>query len=329
MNIRKIGFLIVIVIALLAGYLYSINSDETGIADRIGNAVENRNPAFANFKTNFDKASVDLDLLLSGGPGKDGIPALTDPKFVLAKEANIEDDVQGILVEFDADMRFYPFNILVWHEIVNDSIGDNHFAVTFCPLCASAILFDRNVSGEVLEFGVSGFLFESNLIMYDRKTESFWSQSKAEAIVGDFLGTKLDVLWMQQLNFSEVKEKYPNIKVLSDDTGYSRDYLRNPYSGYEETEETVFPVSVSDKRFGAKEMMYVVPFMDKSVAFPPDDLVKGRKETLNVEGSVLTAQRQNGGIVVSASGKRLPGYFEMWFSWATHHQDDGIVWEMG
>jgi hypothetical protein len=279
------------------------------------------------FRTDLSRRSIDLELLLSGGPGKDGIPALTKLRFVAASEADLRNEVRGIMVEFDGERRFYPFSILVWHEVANDSIGDTHFAVTFCPLCGSGVVFDRRVDGEVLEFGVSGLLYESNLVMYDQVTHSLWSQSLGESIVGRHMGTRLEILPMQLLTFEEARRTYPDILVLSDDTGFSRDYERNPYAGYEETETLVFPVTVQDKRFFAKELMYVFRLGGKSVAFPLERLGEEPAKRRIAAQSVV-ASRDGGEISVTVDDLQVPGYVEMWFSWATQHQSDGLVWDL-
>lgn len=314
--------------ALAAVFLWRNFARKTNFTDRISDTTKQGSKTFPGFITNTAETSIDLDLLLSGGPGKDGIPAINQPKFASISDAKVDDEVLGILVEFEGEKRYYPFNIIVWHEVVNDSIKDTHYAVTFCPLCGSAIVFNRRVDSQVLQFGVSGFLFESNLVMYDTATESFWSQSKGEAIVGDFLGTKLEVLPLQQITFAELKEKHPEAIVLSRDTGHIRSYGLNPYGGYGNSEDILFPVSVTDKRFSAKEIMYVIPLAEKSVAFPQLKLKEGKAETFELDGSTLEAIREGDEIDVKRSGEVLPGYFEMWFSWATQHQDDGVVWEI-
>jgi cytochrome c biogenesis protein CcdA len=283
---------------------------------------------FSKFKTNLNKSSIDLEDILSGGPGKDGIPALSNPKFVNLSEAQLEDDVLGVFVEIEEEKRYYPYNILVWHEVVNDSIDDMDFAVTFCPLCGSAIVFDRNVNGDILEFGVSGFLYESNLLMYDKQTESLWSQAGLESIVGDYIDTKLKVLPMQLISFAKIKEKYPDTKVLSRDTGYDRQYDFYPYSNYGESDELYFPVSVSDTQFKAKEVMFVIPYNGFSIAFPYLDLEDQKKAILDIEGKIFEASRDDDRVIVTMDGEELPFYYEMWFSWATQHQEDGVVWQV-
>lgn len=319
----KIIFGAIIITAAIAFYLFTKTDTAKPSLDFNDTALKLR-----GFKTDSSKSSINLDQLLSGGPGKDGIPAINNPQFTPLSEADFEDNVQGIFVEFGSTRKFYPYNILVWHEIVNDTADGQNIAVTFCPLCASAIVFDRNYQGETLQFGVSGFLFESNLVMYDTKTESLWSQAKGAAIVGDYTGTKLTILPLQQITLAEVKRKYSDTLVLSKDTGYSRNYSFNPYSGYEETDEINFPVSVSDKRFKPKEIMYVVPLGEKSIAFAQIGLKDGNQKSIEVEGQTITIERLGEEINVTTNGKTLPGYFEMWFSWAVHHQENGIALEL-
>ncbi|MBX2866949.1 DUF3179 domain-containing protein [Candidatus Kaiserbacteria bacterium] len=271
--------------------------------------------------------NVALDQIFSGGPGKDGIPALSDPIFTTVSEADVDGETLGVLVIIEEVKRFYPYTILVWHEIVNDHIGDTHFAVTFCPLCGSAIVFDRNVDGDILSFGVSGLLFESNLLMYDSATESLWSQAGNEAVVGTYTGTRLSVLPMRLLTFSSLQFEYPDAQILSQDTGYVRRYGIDPYTGYGLSEDLYFPVSVSDKRFPAKEIFYVFPYKEKSIAFPEKSLID--TANFSIGDTTVTATRHTDGIAITTEDNTvLPGYYEMWFSWATHHQEDGVVWEI-
>lgn len=318
----------------VAGYAVGMGEDEGRGRESDRAAEEDSTLAYygrylaaQGFRTDITERSIDLDRLLPGGPGKDGIPALTDLTFLPPAMAELDEDVRGILVDFEGERRFYPFNILVWHEVANDSIGNSHFAVTFCPLCGSGIVFNREVAGEVLEFGVSGLLFESNLVMYDQASHSFWSQSLGEAVVGSHTGSRLEILPMQLLTFEEAWRKYPDMRVLSDDTGFARDYDRNPYSGYDESESLLFPVSVQDKRFPAKDLMYVFRLGERSVAFPLERLSE-EGATGVLDGTTVEASREGGEIRVTLDDRPVPGYIEMWFSWATQHQQDGLVWEL-
>lgn len=283
-------------------------------------------PLAEQFSTDFSKHSVDYSLLLSGGPDKDGIPALSNPEFTTLDDASFDDEVLGILVSIGDEKRFYPYSILVWHEIVNDTIDDTHFAVTFCPLCGSAIVFDRNINGTIVEFGVSGMLFESNMVMYDRVTESLWSQARGESIAGDYTGTRLDLVSMQLLSFEELQQKHPDAKVLSKKTGYFRNYNFYPYGDYDESGELFFPVSIHDTRLPLKELLVVVPTETTSIAIPLNDIAVNSVTSHSLEtGENILIKETSGEIEIAVNSTPSPYYIEMWFSWAQHHQDDGVV----
>ncbi|MCI0533252.1 DUF3179 domain-containing protein, partial [bacterium] len=159
-----------ILLVLIAAFVFQNSRGSNSAQENIA-ADPNAEYAFERegLRTNTAKTSIPLDKVLGGGPGKDGIPALTNPKFTSVLEAGkvFRDDSLGILVTAGGETRYYPYNILVWHEIANDVVGGKPLVVTFCPLCASAIVFEASVDGEPREFGVSGKLYESNLLMYD------------------------------------------------------------------------------------------------------------------------------------------------------------------
>ncbi len=283
---------------------------------------------FREFDTDVTRYSIDLSLILDGGPPKDGIPAINDPKFVPVDEANLEDDMRGMFVEFDGEQRFYPYNILVWHEIVNDRIGDHHIAVTFCPLCGSAILFDREIDSEILQFGVTGLLYQSNMLMYDTMTESFWSQTLREVVVGTYTGQKLEILPFQLITFEDVKEQYPQATVLSEDTGFRRNYNRYPYGDYEENFSLIFPVLREDDRYHPKKMFFIFDAGETNVAADPDMLDDGQTLQNEINGEAVTLLRSGNELYATdENNELLPGYWEMWFSWYIHHAEDGFVWD--
>ena len=278
-------------------------------------------------RTDMTQHSIPLDQILDGGPGKDGIPALVDPVFTdIAHADPAIQKSDGILVSVGSEARFYPYNIIVWHEIVNDTVGGKHLVITFCPLCGSAIVFEADVDGKPEVFGVSGKLYNSNLLMYDATTESLWSQIGGEAVVGERMGEKLALYQSQVVSFETVREKYPQARVLSVDTGYARDYSLSPYGNYDDTEQLYFPVSVTDTRLPTKEIMYVVNFNDRSNAFKVKDLKPGVVARVDVAGTPLIAELKEG---IIETVPALPGYHTMWFAWAVHHQQDGIVWTAG
>lgn len=284
-------------------------------------------------KTNTAVRSIDLKAVLDGGPGKDGIPSIDDPKFTTIADADsrVADDTLGLFVEGEETKRFYPYNILVWHEIVNDVIDGRPILVTFCPLCGSAIVFYPEHDEGGYEFGVSGKLYDSNLLMYDRDSESLWSQITGEAVVGDKTGKKLQIYPSQIMTFAQLKESHPNAQVLSPDTGFVRDYSFYPYGDYDNNDALYFPVSVQDARLPAKTIMHIVNTENHSVAFDRVKLVDAGEAVATLPNDTqVIATEQNGEITVTyandPTGQEIPGYTAMWFSWAAHHQEDGVVW---
>jgi hypothetical protein len=198
--------------------------------------------ATSEFKTDFSKHCVHYREILSGGPSKDGIPALDHPKFVSVKEANawLKPVEPVIFFQVGSDARAYPIQILIWHEIVNDTVGGVPVAITFCPLCNTAIAYERTVQGAVLDFGTTGRLRFSNLLMYDRQTESWWQQASGQAIIGGFTGTGLVARPAAIISWAAFQTAYPNGRVLSRETGYDRSYGNNPYAGYDDVNQPPF-----------------------------------------------------------------------------------------
>ena len=185
-------------------------------------------------KTDFSKKSIDFKEVLSGGPPKDGIPSIDNPKFVpVADVKGLVDTEPVISLEIDGDARAYPYQILMWHEIVNDTIGGTPIVVTYCPLCNSAVVFDRRFDGKVLEFGTTGKLRKSNLIMYDRQTESWWQQFVGRGIVGQYTRRKLKTFPARIEAFGKFKARHSDGKVLVPNDDSMRQYGRNPYAGYD------------------------------------------------------------------------------------------------
>ncbi len=277
--------------------------------------------AFSNFglKTDTSKSEINLNEVLSGGPGKDGIPALTSPKFVPVsqKPASVKQETEGIAV----GKKFYPFNILVWHEIVNDEVNGLPLAVTFCPLCGSAIVFDRRIEGRTLEFGVSGLLYHSNLLMYDRQTESLWSQVQGRAVVGEFMGTGLNIVKANVMNFSQFSQKYPSGLVLSDQTGHIRDYSFYPYGDYETNDQFYFPVGDYSGDLPAKEIVFALPVGGTVAVFPLNELQQTINAEISVEGRNASVKYSEGDVTANVDGKESYGYYAMYFSVATQNKN--------
>ena len=184
--------------------------------------------------TDFEKTSVEFSEILSGGPPKDGIPSIDDPIFIPVSEEKSLGPMEPVVgLEINGDARAYPLRILTWHEIVNDTVGGAPVAVTYCPLCNAAIVFDRRVGDQVLEFGTTGKLRNSDLVMYDRTTESWWQQFLGEAIVGDLLGEKLTLVPARLESWERFKARHPDGQVQVPNNPGIRPYGANPYVGYD------------------------------------------------------------------------------------------------
>ena len=196
--------------------------------------------------TDFKKSSINLDELLSGGPPRDGIPSIDKPHFVSVSQAGkwLDDREPVIAVNLNGEARAYPLQILMYHEIVNDVIADMPVAITFCPLCNASIVFDRTVgegdSKRVLDFGTTGRLRKSDLVMYDRQTESWWQQFTGKGIIGEYTDVSLPQIPSQIVSFAAFKESFGDSKVLSKNTGVIRPYGNNPYRGYDAIDNNPF-----------------------------------------------------------------------------------------
>ncbi len=203
------------------------------------------------------KHIIPLDKIVSGGPPPDGIPSIDNPKFVSAAEADkfLQNSDKVVGLNINGEIRAYPLQILVWHEIVNDIVGSTPVAVSYCPLCFTNQVFSRIVDGQTVEFGTSGKLYNSNLVMYDRRSKSLWSQALGEGIVGKYAGIKLDRIPFDVAYWKDWKELYPDTKVLSRDTGSTRPYGADPYGDYYTSSDVLFPVANHDNRLGLKEIV--------------------------------------------------------------------------
>ena len=185
-------------------------------------------------QTDFSKSSVSFDEIRSGGPPKDGIPPIDNPKFVAVAEiVGLSDTEPVIGLIIDGEARAYPLSVMIWHEIANDTVGGVPVTVTFCPLCNAAVVFDRRAGGRVLDFGTTGKLRNSDLVMYDRQTESWWQQFIGEAIVGEMTGTKLKMLPSRVESLARFRARAPAGKVLVPNNPAMRRYGGNPYVGYD------------------------------------------------------------------------------------------------
>ncbi len=277
------------------------------------------------------KHSIPLDEILSGGPGKDGIPSIDDPVFISTQETDewLDGESIGLGLEINGDARFYPFPILVWHEIVNDNFGDKAVAVTYCPLCGTGIVFDRNINGVVEEFGVSGKLWQSNLLMYNRSEdpseESLWTQVLGQAVLGTHTGTRLDIVSSDVVSYDAWKQIHPETKVLSKETGANRNYGRDPYGEYYTSGRVSFGADFKDERLHPKAFVIGISIDDSFKAYHIEALPVGTTEDLFANKKIEITKTDLGQIDVKiqegSDFVELPYVSGFWFSWAAVHPD--------
>ena len=261
---------------------------------------------------------------------RDAIPAILEPKFVAAKDVTfMRPERRVIAVRIGEEIRAYPTHLLDRHELVNDVIGGKAVLVTWCPLCGSSVVYDRVVGGRTLTFGVSGYLYKSDVLMYDHQTESFWSQLAYEAVAGPQTGTKLAVLPSTVTSYGAFAKAYPDAKVLSDDQGFVRpeEYLRQVYLNYDKMPRIPFPVGVQSKALFPKAEVIGVVVNGKARAYaikalhtlgdPWDDAVGGETITLHYE-------REGDAVEVLHKGVILPHVRLFWFAWYAFHADTDL-----
>jgi len=265
---------------------------------------------------------------ISGGPTKDGIPSIDNPKFISVKDADwLSDNELGLGIVYKSESRFYPFRILVYHEIVNDFIQNAPILVTYCPLCFTGIAFIREIDNEPVEFGVSGKLYNSELVMYDRKTDSYWPQTLGKAVVGPSTGKALKKIPTDTVKWGDWRKVHPDTKVLSKDTGFLRNYDgSNPYGRKGDFTDINlrFPLENEDKRLDAYEIVYGVEANGKFKAYKKSDLeqkliigdnVGGGKITIEFDKELKSAK------TYGESSNQIVADTLFWFAWAAFHPD--------
>lgn len=261
------------------------------------------------WRTDFSRHAVPLEEIVSGGPPKDGIPALDEPRFTSVAEADtwLSDRDPVVLVEEGDEAKAYPLQILMWHEIVNDLVGGRPLAVTFCPLCNTALAFDRRLDGSLLDFGTTGRLRHSDLVMYDRQTESWWQQATGEGIVGLYAGRRLEFVSAPVVSWEDFKSTHPEGHVLSRRTGYDRPYGENPYTRYDDAKGSPiasFFQGRRDDRLPAMARVVAVSLGGEDVAYP-FTLLRERPAINDKVGAVPVAVFWKSGTASALDSRRI------------------------
>ena len=284
------------------------------------------NLSTANWSTDFCNSQVDFSEILVGNPTKNGIPSVTNPAMESLEEAAnwLSDRSPVIALEIDGEARAYPLAILMWHEIANDEVAGMPVAVTFCPLCNSSVTFDRRVAGEALDFGVSGLLRNSDLIMYDRQSETWWQQLTGEGLVGEYAGVLLDIVPSQVIGFGRFAERYPDGLVMSRETGYNRQYGINPYTNYDSRAGRPFLFRGElDQRLGsAVDHVLAAIIGDSAKAYPFEILREQRVINDSIGDKPIVVFFQSGvasalgdSVIDSARDIGTAGMYEASFRW--------------
>jgi hypothetical protein len=263
---------IVIAVLLISLQMFDdVNSAPTTV-------IDSETTGLQIMETNGIKHRIPLDKIKGGGPPKDGIPSIDDPKFAEIQDSHFMSDSDTVIgLEINGEAKAYPIFILVWHEIVNDNVGGVPVSVTYCPLCYTNQVFERIIDGQEVEFGTSGKLYNSNLLMYDRYTESYWSQALGTAVKGELTGYELNLIPFDVITWGDWKKIHPETVVLTTDTGHIRSYATDPYGNYYTEPRIMFPVEHSDDRLHPKEII---------IGFNQDDVFKAYKQN-DIESKII------------------------------------------
>ncbi len=289
--------------------------------------------------TDFARAAIDLREIQSGGPGKDGIPAIDNPVFVPLADYKVQDEKEPVIgIISGNDARAYPLSVLIWHEIVNDVINGIPVTVTYCPLCNTAIVFDRRVDTRTLDFGTTGKLRHSDLVMYDRQTESWWQQFGGEAIVGELAGNKLKVLPSRLESLANFRKRALGGRILVPNDPAARDYGTNPYAGYDRSRTPFLFAGRLPK--GVEPMMRVVAIDGVAWTLPllvdKEEIVHGGVKILWHEGqhSALDSHRiaqghDIGNVSVTRNGEDVAHVVTFAFAFFAFYPDGLLYTEKG
>jgi hypothetical protein len=266
-----------------------------------------------------DDALIPPNEILHGGPGRDGIPSLDYPDFVAAADADFLKPKDRILgLERNGVARAYPIRILNYHEIVNDAFGGSAVVVTYCPLCNSGMAFNAKVGQRRLEFGVSGLLYNSDVLLYDRQTGSLWSQIKQTAVTGEMKGTRLDAFPMTHTTWRDWVARYPETEILSDQTRFRRNYKVNPYPNYGRDSKLYFPVAEENSKYRRKSIVLGLEVDGHFKAYPFSELNKGpatfTDEFQGQSFEVRYDKKNETAMIVDKDGNERPTLISFWFA---------------
>ena len=291
--------------------------------------------ALAQTKNGFDlsDALIPAEDVHWGGVRRDGIPAIDKPNFIAAKDADFLGDKDRVLGVFrNGIARAYPIRILDRHEIVNDRFGDEAIVITYCPLCFSGMAFSAPAHGAndaTLSFGVSGLLYNSDVLLYDRETASLWSQIRSQAVSGPLQGRNLSPIVVAHTTWREWRNRHPESAVLSTANGFRNNYRSSPYKAYQRSRQLMFPVQNRNKRYANKDLVLGIKLDGVDKAYPFKELRKNDQHSFtdNINGRLLTIEwfeKENYARVSDAKGEELLTVIVYWFAWYAFHPETEI-----
>ncbi|MCQ9207120.1 MAG: DUF3179 domain-containing protein [Omnitrophica bacterium] len=280
--------------------------------------------AFPSENFDLSKNLVNISDFTSGGPGKDAIPAIVNPKFIPgSKPFSVFKSDLVIGVHSGGEAKAYPINILNRHEIVNDHIGGVPIAVTWCPLTKSGMVFKRRIRNETLTFGVSGLLYNSNLVMYDRNNNGLWPQLTQGAVTGSFSGETLTMIPSRVMTWGDWKKIYPGTKILFRERGHFR-YSTDPYDHYHLSSATMFPVKYMDNRLPPKKIVIGITIKGISKAYPIERLKRNYSKPIEdiIEGRKIRIYRgkKDTAYITDEDENLLPAVTMYWFAWSSFNK---------
>ncbi len=288
--------------------------------------------AAAEIKNGFDltDALVPVDDIHWGGVRRDGIPSIDAPKFTSANDADFLSERSRVLGIFPNGIaKAYPISILDHHEIVNDRFAEDAIVVTYCPLCFSGMAFLAKTTKIRLTFGVSGLLYNSDVLMYDRETGSLWSQLRSQAITGPLQGMRIPAVPAAHTTWRDWRRKHPDTLVLSTDTGYRRNYRSNPYRDYQRSRSLMFPVANRSREYPNKELVLGIDIDGVVKAYPFTELEEHGRTSFEDDLGGMTVivewqQHDAFAAIRDSSGEILPSVIVYWFAWYAFHPETAI-----
>ena len=277
-------------------------------------------------------AAIPVAAIERGGPPRDGIPSIDNPRFVPAAQAGLKDGDRVLGISRGGHARAYLVRILNWHEVVNDRIDGLGLTVTYCPLCGTGMAFEARVAGQEMIFGISGLLYNSDVLLYDRVTDSLWSQLLERAVTGPLKGTPLKTVPLVHTSWADWRSRHPGTVVLSTETGFARDCARDPYAGYDKIPRLMFEVQHRDERLPLKEWVLGLRVGGTAKAYPFSVLAQrvdasGRLRD-RVEGQDLEirySREHRSAEAFDGSGQPIPSVMAFWFAWFAFHPQTQVL----